>query len=211
MNGNDNEIMIYVLSDNSGYYVVSKRTATSKPYVWKYLFSASTTASWQEITAFDSRAWGQLMINDNQLFLTGNEPASTYHLLMYKITFGNTAVDWANKVSWTSGAWSTGYVASIMSTDGTQIYNLYTFGVTRYLYFAGFSITNGSVVGSRYKSSVSWGESWGIVINVNYLIISISWGVPNLFIYDTFRSTFQIKGFAVQFIFNILNDPTNQR
>ena len=103
MDGNENNMITHILSDNSGYYVVAKRTVTSRPYVWKYLFSASTTASWQEITAFDSRAWGQLKINDSQLFLTGNEPASTYHLHMYKITFGNTAVDWANKVSWPSG------------------------------------------------------------------------------------------------------------
>ena len=60
-------------------------------------------------------------------------------------------------------------------------------------------------------SSVSWGEAWGVVINGNYLITSADCGIPNLFIYNTLLLTFKFKGFNGDFIFDAVNDPSNQR
>ena len=151
------------------------------------------------------------MINDSQFFISGYEPASTYHFHMYKVTFGNTAVDWANKVSWASGTCDAGYSSSILNFDGSLIYSLYAFGSTRYLYFISLSITDGSIVDSRYKSSISWSEAWGILINGDYLVFSVICSTPQLFVFNLKTSEFKLKSFTGDFIFQLLNDPANQR
>ena len=110
-------------------------------------------------------AYGQLKIDDNQLFLIGNEPSSAYTLHYYKITFGDVSVDWANKISWTGGSWSASNSESLLSSDNSLIYTFATFGSTQYLYFITFSTSTGNVVGSRYKSSSTWTGAWEAVLN----------------------------------------------
>ena len=202
---------IMVLSTGLGYYFAATCSTDTLTYLWKYLFSSTTTASCQKITTMDVIAYGQLRINDNQLFLIGNEPLSTYHLQYYKITFGNTAVDWANKISWASGSWSVSNSESLLSSDNSLIYTFATFGSTQYLYFITFSTSTGSVVGSRYKSSSTWTGAWKAVLTGDFIWLSITCTNDSLLIFNIVTSQFIIKQFTGAAFSGFGLEPINGR
>ena len=110
------------------------------------------------------------MISQTQFLILGSDPYSPYNLHMYKITFNNTSVDWANMMVCSSGTWSVNSSESLLSEDGSTIYSLFTFGSTLYLYFASFSTSNGSVISNRYKSSVTMANVFGSAMNADYII-----------------------------------------
>ena len=105
----------------------------------------------------------------------GNKPSSNYDLYFYKITFGNTAVDWANKLQCPSGICSTSYASSILSSDSTSIYSFFPFGFTSLLYFLTFSVADGSIVGSWYKSVAEWGYVYGLTAKPQSPDLSITY------------------------------------
>ena len=75
--------------------IIAKQSALAKPYLWKFLFSAS--AQCQVISSLSTYAFGQLKLSDADYFFIGFD-ASTNDLHFYKVTFGNTAVGWTNKM-----------------------------------------------------------------------------------------------------------------
>ena len=204
-------IKIMPLISGLGYYFVAAWSADSSAYLWKYLFATTGSAQWQKITAFNTIGYGQLKLSDTKLFFIGSEPLSTYHMHYYKVTFGNTAVDWANKVLWTSGSWSVSYSESLLSADASMIYTFATFGSTQFLYFATFSSSNGNVVGSRYKSSVSWTEALGAVINGDYICLSIYWTNYMALVYNIVTAEFTIKQFTGTVLNGFALEPVIRR
>ena len=103
---------------------------------------------------FNYFAFAQSKISDTQLFIVGYEPTATYHLHYYKITFGNTAVDWANKILWSGTSWASTTSSSLISTDGLKIYTFVLYGSSSlFIYFTTFELSTGKVLGTRYKSS----------------------------------------------------------
>ena len=193
--GGDIDTEIHLLPDNSGYFVISKNS-NSLPYLWKYLFSTSSSAQWQQVNTISNYAYGQLMINNNEFFISGTDPATPYHLHYYKITFGNTAVDWANKMLWTSGTWSTSSSEVLLDISNSYIYNFSIYkNSSNYLYFVALALSDGSVVGSRYKSSVSCGSVYGSAQTGNYLVATVSSSSGLLVIVDKTTFTFTFRGF----------------
>ena len=113
------------------------------------------------------------MITNSQFFVVGVTPASPYNLLMYKITFSLTSVNWANQILCASGTWdATSNSESVLSSDGSTIYMFLTFGATKYFYFAGMSVSSGSVTTTRYKSSVSVSFVWRSALNGDYIVVA---------------------------------------
>ena len=111
-----------------------------------------------------------LMISDSQFFVLGFDLASSYNLKIYKITFSSISVDWANQLSCSSGTWVSYFSESLLSSDGSTIYSFFTFGVTKYLYFAGLSVSDGSVTTTRFKSSIAVPDLYGSALNGDYVI-----------------------------------------
>ena len=77
---------------------------------------------------------------------------------------------------WPSGSWSASYSESMLSSDKTTISSFYTYGSPSYLYFASFSASDGSVISSRYKSTISLSYVWGATISGDYLVTT-AWSV----------------------------------
>ena len=70
-----------------------------------------------------------------------------------------------------SGTWTSNNSESQLSADGTSIYLFFVYGSTNYLYFATLSTSTGSVIGARYKSSVSSNPIYGSALNGDYIVI----------------------------------------
>ena len=136
--------------------------------IQSYVFS-SASCQWQPITNIKI-GFGHLMISDTQFFVVGAGPSAPYDLHMYRLTFSNTSVDWSNKIACASGTWTSDLSESILSADGLTIYTFINFGLSLHLYFASLSVSTGSIVGTRYKSSVAIVYVWGSVLNGDYLI-----------------------------------------
>ena len=140
---------IHLLSDNSGYLIIAK-DVINRLYIWKY---KSPTLTCQTSSILQSFAQGQLKLSDSKLFFFETDSAYTLHFC--QITFGNSAADWSKKMTCPSGTCSAGLSESLLSSDSSTIYSLFAYGSTRYLYFTSFRSSDGSVLGTRYKSSIS--------------------------------------------------------
>ena len=108
-----------MLSDDSGYYFGSNRPLTSDSLLWRYLFSSPANVQCQNMPVNNVYLFGQLMLNDNQLFFLYREvtPAAAH---FYKITFGSTAMDWANVMSCPGATCSIALSESLLSNDKKQ-------------------------------------------------------------------------------------------
>ena len=132
------------------------------------------------------------MINDNQLFAIGSLLASAYTNYYFKFTFGNAAADWANKMQWLTGAWSTQLSETILSNDSSLIYAFFSYGLnpSYYIYFATFNVTSGIVVGTRYKSSISWYVNKSTVTGIYVVVAVYCSSVSYLVIFNTSANSF---------------------
>ena len=199
----------HIFNDNSGFLILSQNSSTSKPNLCKYLFSTPASSQCQEITAFSGLAFGSLKISDSQMFFDGLDASN--NLLYYKVTVGSTAVDWANKVAWASGPWSASKAEAILSSDGTQIYSFATFGSSRSLYFVTFRLSDGSVVGNRYKSSTGCNEVDGLAQSGSYLCSTAYCGAYQVIQFETTQSTFVFRMFSGMNLYQVNSEPLSGR
>ena len=132
-----------------------------------YTFSSSS-AQCQSITNINT-GFGHLMISNNQFFVLG-VTTSPYNLQMYKITFLSTSVNWANQIACPSGSWYVDSSESVLSSDESTIYSFFEFWPNAYLYFCGLSVSSGSVVTTRYKSSTAVGKVYGSALSGDYIV-----------------------------------------
>ena len=95
-----NNAKTWPLTDLSAYFVIGY-DSSNIAMICKYTFSSSN-AQCQTITNIDY-GYGHLMISNSKFFVLAAVSDSPYRLLMYKITFQLTSVDWANQMACTSG------------------------------------------------------------------------------------------------------------
>ena len=190
--GNSHDIKTWPLADLSGYFVIGYNPSNVAK-ICKYTFS-SLKAQCQTINNVNT-GYGHLMISNSQFFVIGADMASPYNLHIYKITFLLTSVDWAMQVACSSGTWVSYYSESVLSSDRSTIYSFFIFGVTKYVYFAGLSVSDGSVATTRFKSSMAVPDFYGSALNGDYVIATVS-GPSCILIYSISASTFTIKTFT---------------
>ena len=183
VNGTHHINFIHPLNDNSGYITIGILTASNWPYIWKYLFSASTSITCQKVPTMSGFAQGQLRITENQFLILGVD-ASPTDLHFYKITFNNTAVDWATKMAKANGAWSLSNSDFLFNNDSTQIYSFFIYGSTQYLYFVTLNASDGTAIGNRYKSNISWSHVWSLKHYGDYLVVTPRWTVELLLLFN---------------------------
>ena len=100
-------------------------------------------------------------------------------------------------MSWSSGTWSTSNSETLLSsTDSTKLYSFFTYGSSKYAYFATLNATNGNVIGSRFKSSTSCSSIYGMAEKGNYLLATVLWTNYYLVLVDITSFTFSIKLFS---------------
>ena len=197
MDGSSESVKIFTLSDSSGYFISGRNIALNSALVWRYIISASPLTSCQAISTFGTFAKDYYKISDSQLFLIGSEPSSPYSLLLYKYAFGNTFTDWVSKMSWQSGIWAVHTAETMISSDNLKIYSFYLYGsVNVYIYFVTLSVSDGSVLGSRYKSSIAWSNIYGSKINGDYLLVNTNWVGQFITFVNTATSVIVNRAFA---------------
>ena len=131
-----------------------------------------------------TQGYGPSLLNDNQLFLFSTNPLFPYNMNFYKVTFGNTAVDFASKMACTSGLWESFYSDSIVSADGLKIYCTFVYGSAMYLYFVTFNSADLNVASTRYKSTITWSSTWKSTLSGNYLGFIGEWSGQILFLFN---------------------------
>ena len=125
----------------------------------------------QKITNINT-GYGHLMVSNSQFFVLGTATVTPNNLNMFKITFSLTAVNWANQIT-CSGTWYAFLSESLLSSDKSTIYSFFLFGLSAdpyNLYFAGLSVTDGSVTTTRYKLSGTVSNLWGSAMNGDYVV-----------------------------------------
>ena len=152
------------------------------------------------------------MISNSQFFVVGVAYTSPNNLHMYKITFSLTSVNWANQITCT-GAWFSGFSKSLLSSDGSTIYSFFLFGPsssTLYIYFCGLSVSDGSVLTARYKSSATAANVYGSALNGDY-VVATTISFTSLVMYSISSSTFTIKSFSGSYLFEWAVEPSSSR
>ena len=203
------DIKTWPLADSSAYFVIGSDSSTSIAKICKYTFSSSS-AQCQTITNINF-GYGHLMISNSQFFVLGVSSASPFNLLIYKITFLLTSVDWANQIACASGMWIAVYSESVLSSDGSTVYSFFTFGSTTYLYFWGLSVSDGSVKTTRYKSSITVTSVFGSALNGDYVVTTTYSSSPSLVMYSISSSAFTIKSFSGPSLYGWGVEPSSGR
>ena len=136
------------------------------------------------------------MLSDTEFYFVGTYTSPIYNLQMYKITFGNTTPDWANKIQCSLSLCGANSADSIKSLDGTKIYCIFTYGNPFYIYFVTLRIITGSPIESRYKSNISWIDVYISSLNGDYLLFIVSCYATYIGLFNTVNSTFIIREYS---------------
>ena len=158
-----------------------------------------------------TQGYGPSLLNDSQLFLFSTNPSSPYNMNFYKVTFGNTAADFASQMACTGGVWSTSYSDSIVSVDGLKIYWTFVYGSTKYLYFITFNSADLSVTDTRYKSTSIWGGTWTASLSSNYLAFIGGCPGQTLFVFNLNTNEYVAYKANFSTIYGVANDPLTGR
>ena len=179
------------MSNNMGYYI-DFMDPYGKASIWLYL-TLSNTFNCYEFPSIRLNSYGDLMLNDDQLFLMGQDVSTLTLFHIYKITFNTGAYNWAKQISWSSD-WAPSFAESILNSDNSKIYSLFLLESNPYAYFITLNATDGSAVDSRYKSNISWSYVFGSVRDANNVVFSALWSqLWYLFVYDTSLSKLSIN------------------
>ena len=205
INGIYHDTKVHVLSDNSGFIILGINTS-SKFIACKCL----TSCTCQSIISFTSAGLGQLKLSDNQFFFIATDSTTSLHF--WKLTFGSSAIDWSKTMTCSVGSCTSTNFESLLSSDSSKIYSIYAYGNPQYLYFITLNSTDGSVIGTRYKSTISWLNIYGSAEISNYLIVTIKLASSAaLFVFDTTAIKFTFKSFSGTVLYQIAQDPTSGR
>ena len=141
-------------------------------YFCKYLYSSPTTNQCQSTQTNQFYFYGQLMISDISFFFVGFDKSIPTNLFIYKTTFAQTTPDWCYKMLWPQEPCASSDSESILISS--TIYSFYIYGYYYYMYFATFSVTTGSILNSRYKSSMRWNYITRISMNGDFIVVATS-------------------------------------
>ena len=137
------------------------------------------------------------MLDSTHLVFSAISYSSPYYSNYYKVTFGNTPVDWASKVLWSTISWNRYTSEMLVDSTNTNLYCFSSFGYDyRYLHFIALAVANGSLVGSHYISSQEWGSIYGSAQNGVHLVIIIYCSGYKLLNINTSTNTFSTWSFS---------------
>ena len=202
-----------MLTDNSGYFVIQYYT-DGHPHVLKYSFSSPTTNQHYTINSMYYYGYGSLMISNTELFLITITSISPCYLMLIKLTFANTSADWVKKMS-CSGDCTIYYSWSLLSTDKSKIYTLYSYRQSYIwnIYFSSFQKLDGTIIGNRYQSAF-WSSSYdvyGSVLNGDNIVATLYCDSPYLVIYNIPSDSFVFKSFSGNYLYDVAIENGSNR
>ena len=89
--------------------------------------------------------------------------------------------------------------------------NIIVYPCTKYLYFVSFLVSDGTVTGTRYKSSISWGYVFGSALSGGYVIATGFCPPSSMLIFNIAASSLSIKNFNVGTLYGLGIEPTSGR
>ena len=203
-----NDAQIFIMSDNMDYYINLSNSA-NQAAIWKYS-TLSNQCICYDFSQKSRSFYGSLMLGDDQLFLTGKDASTSTLFHMYMINFNTNSYNWAKTISCLTDC-SNYLKESIQSSDNSKIYSLLPLELSRNAYFITLNSTDGSAIGSRYKSSISWSPTYGSTRNGDNLVFSVLWSQTyNLFIYNTNSSSFSINSWNAS-PYGMTTEPSTNR
>ena len=113
-----NNIKIFLTTNNFDYYI-NLKNPNNKAAIWMYI-SFSSFLNWIELPSIYKYSEGSLMLNDNQLFLMGQDISTATLLHIFKITFSTATYDWGSQILCPYDCSPT-YAESIQSSDSSKI------------------------------------------------------------------------------------------
>ena len=139
---------------NYVYFITQKYPARTN--LWQYLYTSPSNLKCHQITNLSQLATGQLMLSDTQFICSWTSSSISNQYLIYKVTFGASQADWSNQLTWTGGAWTGSYSEWQKDSAGLSIYWLLVISSTEgYVQYVRFNLSDGSVIGNRYRSNNS--------------------------------------------------------
>ena len=195
------------MSNNMDYYI--NLSSNNQAAIWKY-FASSSQYKCYDFSQISKTFNGCLMRSDDQLFLMGKDASTSTLFHTYMINFSTNSYNWANTISCSTDC-SINLQESIQSSDNSKIYSLFLLELSPNAYFITLNSSDGSVVGSRYKSSIGWSSDVGSARNGDNLVFSVKWYQPyNLFIYNTNSSTFSIISWNSN-LYGMITEPSTNK
>ena len=187
---------MHALSDNSGYYVIQHYNTDYIPHVLKYSFSTNVYKHYK----FDDMHYysvGSLMISDSELFWILKILSSPQNAVFIKFTYQSTSADWAKKMGCSSSVWNIINSESVMSSDKLKIFSFLTYSDSLWnVYFTTFKTSDGLILGTTYKTTVSWSSVYGSVVNGDNVIAILYCTQYCLTIYNIPSDLFTFKSFS---------------
>ena len=172
------------------------------------MFSSPSTSGCQQISNFNTFAYGQLKLSDSCMFMLGSDPSSPYQLHLYKHTFSSTSPDWSLNLSWLSGTWTINNSESLLISS--SIYTFFLYGSTsQYVYMAVISLSDGTV-SNRYKSSISWTNAFGSGASGDYIAASVAWSSYYLLMFNRATNLFDVWSFSGTYLHGMSLDTTGR-
>ena len=112
---------------------------------------------------------------------------------------------------WASGTWTLGLSEAVLDSDGTKIYAFPSYGSTKYLYFITLKVADGSVLNSRYKSSVTCSNSFGSAQAGDYLALTGACSGLYLILFNLNTSTFTFMDGSLCDFNQVAMEPITKR
>ena len=185
-----------MLSSNSGYYVYGINSSNN-PIICKYLYSAPSGSQCITSSSLNLLTYGLLMLSDSTLFFLAIDSSSSA-LLFINIAFDSRVVNWSKSKSWLSSGCLVYESESALSPYSSQIYNFFAYQNPKYLYLTALNATSGNLIGSQYKSSISWSYVYGFAETEYFLAATVQWSTDyNLLIFNKGIASFKSKKYTM--------------
>ena len=96
-NSYSDDVKIFTLSGNSGYYVNLQDSSSNNAWIWQFLM-ATGVMTWLKFTNINPFPYGYLMVDDNHLFLMGRDSSTTSLFHMFKVSYNPTSIFYFQRI-----------------------------------------------------------------------------------------------------------------
>lgn len=147
-------ILVISADGSTVYFTVTNNS--SQGTLWRLLVSGSSITCHTSIAL---REFKMMVLLSGTTFFVGGRNLSSSNGRFSKFTLGDTSATWSKSIQCPSTSCTFQDSSAILSSDAQIIYTLVAYGSPTYAIFAGLKNSNGDIDGSRYISSLTWGEA----------------------------------------------------
>jgi hypothetical protein len=150
---------VVLSSDDADIYFTANKIVGSEKAICKLVLSGTSFDCYYISSIIQIDPITRIIAND--FFISGFTNTSPNNLFVMRLTYGSTTPVWKKEADCLFGSWTYNLGASVMSTDGTKIYFMTTFGSTivgsnNQLYFLVINASDGSLARAINKPGYIW-------------------------------------------------------